>query len=236
MELGTLVALVLTVMVYCYLGKDIPLLHAIYRLAAYVFVGVALGYGAVMAWHGVLVPRLLLRLGGGEWVYLVPLVLCLLLLSRVSRSASGMGNLTIAFLFGVGAALSVGGALVGTLIPQIWATAQPLNPAYYEGAALEGGIPSPIYLVVDALWVLFVTISTLLYFHFTAKRGIQRFAGTRGRTLQAIAGFGRVFIMFSLGALFAVAAISRMSLLVDRIRFLIEAVWSVVGSSTPTVQ
>jgi hypothetical protein len=65
MELGTLVALVLTVMVYCYLGKEIPIFHSIYRIAAYVFVGVALGYGAVMAWHGVLAPRLLLLLGSG---------------------------------------------------------------------------------------------------------------------------------------------------------------------------
>ena len=232
MELGTLVALVLSVMVYCYLGKDIPILYAIYRIAAYAFVGVALGYGAVMAWHGVLAPRLLLRLGSGEWAYLVPLVLCLLLLSRISRSASGVGNLTIAFLFGVGAALAVGGALVGTLIPQIDATAQSLNPASYEGQALDAGTLAINY-AVDALLVVIGTVSTLLYFHFTAKRGGQRFAGIRGRGLQVIAGFGRVFIMFTLGALFAVAAISRISLLVDRVRFLIEALWSVLGGFAP---
>ena len=129
--IGTWVAFALTLMVYCYLGKDIPFLHAIYRIAVYVFVGVALGYGALMAWHGVLVPRLLLRLESGEWVYLVPLVFCLLLLARVRRSWSRLGNLTTAFLFGVGAALAVGGALVGTLLPQIRATFLSLNPGDY---------------------------------------------------------------------------------------------------------
>jgi hypothetical protein len=228
MELGTLVALVLTLMVYCYLGKDIPFLYAIYRLAAYVFVGVALGYGAVMAWHGVLAPRLLLRLGSGEWVYLVPLVLCLLLVFRVSRAVGGVSNLTIAFLFGVGAALAVGGALVGTLVPQIQATAQPLNPAYYEVQAHASGTVSINY-AIEAFLVVIGTISTLLSFQFTARRGVQRFAGTRGPTLQVIAGVGRVFILSTLGALFALAAISRMSLLVDRVRFLIEAILSTLG-------
>ena len=228
MELGTLVALVLTVMVYCYLGKDIPIFHAIYRIAAYVFVGVALGYGAVMAWHGVLAPRLLLRLGSGEWAYLVPLVLCLLLLSRIGRSASGVGNVTIAFLFGVGAALAVGGALVGTLIPQIDATAQSLNPASYKMQALESQEPAWV-IVLEAGVVVLGTVSTLLYFHFTARQGGRRFAGTRGRGLQLIVAFGRVFIMIAMGALFALAAISRLSLLVDRIRFLMEAILSVLG-------
>ena len=39
---GTWIAFALTLMVYCYLGKDIPFFHAVYRVAAYVFVGVAL--------------------------------------------------------------------------------------------------------------------------------------------------------------------------------------------------
>jgi hypothetical protein len=228
MELGTLVALVLTVMVYCYLGKDIPIFHAIYRIAAYVFVGVALGYGAVMAWHGVLAPRLLLRLGSGEWAYLVPLVLCLLLLSRIGRSASGVSNLTIAFLFGVGAALAVGGALVGTLIPQIDATAQSLALASYEVPAAESGKTALEY-VSSAGVVVLGTVSTLFYFHFTARQGGRRFAGVRGRGLQVIAAFGRLFIMVTMGALFALAAISRLSLLVDRIRFLIEVFLPILG-------
>jgi len=226
--IGTGVALVLTLMVYCYLGKDIPFLYALYRIAAYVFIGVALGYGAIMAWHGVLVPRLLSRLEGGQWGDLVPLVLCLLLLTRVKRSWRGLGDVTIAFLFGVGAALAVGGGLVGTLLPQVEATFVSLNPGHYQGiAAREGNLPT-IY-VLNALLVAIGTISTLLYFYFTTESGARRIARLHNRFVRLSASFGKVFIMFTFGALFATTAISRISLLVDRIRFVVETLYSIVS-------
>jgi hypothetical protein len=218
--IGTWVAFALTLMVYCYLARDIPFFHAIYRVAAYAFVGVALGYGAVMAWHGVLLPRLIGPLTAGSVGHVVPLVLCLLLLSRVKRSWRGAGQLTIAFLFGVGAALAVGGALVGTLIPQTRATFVSLNPAHYEDmATLEGALP--VSYALDAFLVALGTVSTLVYFYFA--RGEKGSLALQG-AVHLAAGFGKVFLMFTFGALFAMAAISRISVLVDRFRFLIETV------------
>jgi hypothetical protein len=38
-------------------------------------------------------------------------------------------------------------------------------------------------------------------------------------------GFGRVFIMFTVGALLASTSISFFAILVDRIRFLVETLW-----------
>lgn len=221
-NVGTWVSFALTLMVYCYLGKEIPFLHTIYRVAVYVFVGVALGYGAIMAWHGVLVPRLLRQLGRGEWFYLVPLVFCLLLLSRVRESWRGASSLTISFLFGVGTALAVGGALVGTLIPQVQATFVSLNPAHYQAVATEEGT-LPVSYALDALLVVLGTVSTLLYFYFTTSRGRRRERAHDGM-MQLATGFGKVFIMFTFGALFASAAISRIALLIDRIRFVIETI------------
>jgi hypothetical protein len=219
-SIGMWVAFALTLMVYCYLARDIPFFHAIYRIAAYAFVGVALGYGAVMAWHGVLVPRLISPLTAGSVGHVVPLILCLLLVSRIKRSWSGMGNLTIAFLFGVGAALAIGGALVGTLIPQTRASFVSLNPAHYRDiATLEGALPTSYAL--DAFLMGLGTVSTLLYFYFAQeKKGRPVSQGA----LRLAAGFGKVFLMFTFGALFATAAISRISLLVDRFRFLVETV------------
>jgi hypothetical protein len=220
-SVGTWVAFALTLMVYCYLGRDIPFLNAIYRLAVYLLVGVALGYGAVMAWHGVLVPRLFQQLERGQWFYLVPLVLCVFLLLRFRRSWRGMGNLTMAFLFGVGAALAVGGALVGTLLPQVQATFVSLNPIHYENIASTAGSLPAIY-ALDALLIVIATVSTLFYFYFSAKPG----AGTaRSRLVHSVAAFGKVCIMFTFGALFAMAAITRIASLVDRLRFLVETVW-----------
>jgi hypothetical protein len=233
---GTWVAFILTLMVYCYLGKDIPFLHFLYRVAAYAFIGVALGYAAIMAWHGVLVPRLWLRLEGGQWWYIVPLVLCLLLLSRVRRAWTGLGSVTLAFIFGVGAALAIGGGIAGTLLPQVRATFVSLNPADYEGIATYEGNAPALY-VLNAAIVVLGTITALMYTYFateTRSLGPDRPSLRRVGTIvariwhQAVrltAGFGRVFIMCTFGALFATAAISRFSLLVDRVRFLLETLW-----------
>lgn len=223
---GTWIAFALTLMVYCYLGKDIPFFHAVYRVAAYVFVGVALGYGAIMAWHGVLVPRLIFPLAGKQWGYLVPLVLCLLLVGR-ARRPSGLGNVTIAFLFGVGSALAVGGGLIGTLLPQVEATFVSLNPGHYQGIASREGSSTVVY-VLNALLVAVGTISTLLYFYFTTAGAAQRGARLHSQFIHLSAGFGKVFIMFTFGALFATTAISRISLLVDRFRFIIDTILSLV--------
>jgi len=234
--IGTLIAFVLTLMVYCYLGKDIPFLYFIYRVAAAVFVGVALGYGAAVAWHNVLVPRLWLRLAGGQWWYIVPLVLCLLLLIRIRRAWAVPARITLAFVLGVGAALAVGGAVVGTLVPQIEATFVSLNPGHYQALADSEG-NSPWIYVLNALLVAGGTVSTLMYFYFAAERRPFAEGAPAGRlralaaqfrhqALRLSAGFGQVFLMFTFGALFATTAISRFSLLADRIRFIIETIWS----------
>lgn len=242
--IGTWVAFALTLMVYCYLGRDIPFLHMIYRVVASIFVGVALGYGAIMAWHNVLVPRLWLRLESRQWWYIVPFVLCLLLLTRVRRSWRDLGRVTIAFLFGVGAALAIGGGLTGTLIPQVQASFVSLNPADYQVLADRQGDSAWVH-ALNALLVVIGTVSTLMYFYFTthdrpsadtpsaqagpsAGRVQAVVGGLRKQALKLSAGFGKVFIMFTFGALFATTAISRISLLVDRVRFIIETLWSCI--------
>ncbi|MBN1933214.1 MAG: hypothetical protein JW934_01045 [Anaerolineae bacterium] len=222
---GTLVAFVLTLMVYAYLIKDISFFYSLYRIAAYLFVGVALGYAAVMAWHGVLVPRLLLQLEEGRWWYLVPLIFCLLLLAKVRPAWSKVGNIPIAFMLGVGAALAVGGGVIGTLIPQVEATFVSLNPLHYQGQAAAESSYVLVY-VLEALLMVVGTVSTLLYFYFNTEGGSRRLAGVREPILRLSTGFGKVFMMFTFGAIFATTAISRLSLLADRIRFLILTVWS----------
>jgi hypothetical protein len=224
---GTWVAFGLTLMVFSYLIKEIPLFQAIYRVAAYLFIGVSLGYGAVVAWHSVLVPRLLTPLEGREWWYLVPVVLCLLLLVRISRGWRGVSSVTIAFVFGVGVALALGGAIAGTLVPQVKATFLSLNPAHYQAvAAQEGDVP--LYHALNALLVVIGTVSALFYFHFTAESGWRRgwLLNARRWILDLSTGLGKVFIMFALGALFATSAVAFISLLVDRVRFIVETVWS----------
>ena len=79
--LGITVAAALTLMVYSYLLGD----NVLYRIAEHIFVGVAVGYSAVVAFHSVLYPKLLAPLLAApqeNLLLLVPLALCLMLLAH----------------------------------------------------------------------------------------------------------------------------------------------------------
>src|SRR5574339_273014 len=114
------IGLILTLLVFSYLIGDNPL----FRFAIYLFIGVSSAYAAFAAWQYVLWPKLfspfLAQLGDLNQLLLlaVPLVLSLSLLAKLSPRTSWMGNFAMAILVGVGAASAVGGALMGTLVPQ----------------------------------------------------------------------------------------------------------------------
>jgi hypothetical protein len=202
---GVWIAALLTIMVYSYLLGDNPL----YRVAEHIFVGSAAGYAVVVVYHHVLRPRLFTYLVGEKSnpVYILPLLLGLLLLTKGKASLAWLGNTSMAFIFGVGAALIVSGALVGTLWPQVEHTMLSLNPADYPEYGWERA--------VDSLIIIIGTVGTLLYFHFSARDGCMKVAPVR-----FLAGIGRWVIMVAFGAIFAHIVMARMSLLIGRIQFL----------------
>lgn len=213
-DFGPWLAFVLTLMVFSYLLGDNPL----FRIAEHLLVGLALGFAWVVAWHNVFLPRVIARIGSqnpAEVGYtVVPLMLGALLLLKGRGAAFKISSLPLAYLFGIGAAVALGGAIFGTLIPQVSATVHSLNPADYPAEWAW-------YDVVDALFIVVGTVCTLLYFTFTA-RGERRLGRLRGRLVQIGAGVGRWFLMFVFGALFGSLVMSRVSLLVERIIFLMS--------------
>jgi len=205
--LGTWVAALLTLMVFSYLVSDNPL----YRLAEHLFVGSALGYAIVVAIQDVLLPGLstLARDPIADWHLLIPLLLGLLLLAKGRASTAWLGNISVGFLFGVGAALTIGGALVGSLLYQVRDTMVPLLPGKGDG----GSAIDNLILVVGAL-------GSLAYFYFTAG-GERETTGLRGGALRLGSVVGKWFIMITLGALFANGVVARVSMLVGRLQFLL---------------
>jgi hypothetical protein len=201
--LGVSVAAGLTLMVYSYLLGD----NLLYRLAEDIFVGVSVGYSAVVAFHSVLYPRLLLPLLSAPQDNLqlaAPLVMCIMLCLYVVPRARRLASVPLAFVVGVGAALAVGGALTGILVPQITATIVPLNP----------GLPPERLL--NNLVIVAGTITSLVYFHFTA--GANR---PGARVIRAAASVGKWVILVAFGAIFANVVMSRISLLIGRVQFLL---------------
>jgi hypothetical protein len=216
MSIGTIIAAILTFMVWSYLLGDNPA----FRIAEHLFVGIAVGYAVLVAWFSVVQPALFGAVASqSPALAAVPLVLCLLLMAKVRPAWSGVGNIAVAFLVGVGAALAVGGALFGTLGPQVAATASlSLDPADYGDT--QPALASPF--LWQNLAVLVGTIGTFFYFTFnTQPQG--PLGGFRETFTRFWSGIGRWVIMMMLGALFANTVTSRIALLIGRVQWLLSA-------------
>ncbi len=218
--LGFFVAAILTLCVFSYLLGD----NALYRLAEHLFVAVAVGYAVVVALHQILWAKLLSPMivaandgnAGRVLLLFIPLVLGLLLLVKSSRRAgplSWFGNLSVAFLLGVGAAVAIAGGLVGTLLPQIEGASDVTRYVTRYGPVL--GLFSGIVAVVG-------TVGVLLHFHFGSGDG--RLSHFRNSLVRSWGGVGWWFILIAFGALLATIFLSRLPLLMGRIQFLIDGV------------
>ncbi len=210
--IGGVIAFVVTVVVLSYLFFGT---HALFRLVVYVFVGVTAGYVGAVAWYSVLWPQVIypLAFGRGSLWLALPLALAVLIFARLSRRWGRAANLSLAFLVGVGAATAVGGAVLGTLLPQTWAT---INAAHWR----EVSDPTARWEVLfNGLVILLGTVSTLAYFHFGAgdqKAGVPR----QSKVLRLLSGMGQAFIAVAFGVFFAGVFMAALTALVDRITFL----------------
>src|SRR5687768_15251843 len=106
--ISVLVGLTLTVMVFSYLIGD----NLFFRIAVYLFIGVASGYAAVIVWHFVIIPKLIQPLLAFDPLAIVAFVLAVSLLAKLFPRISWVGSFAMALLVGVGAAAALGGALV----------------------------------------------------------------------------------------------------------------------------
>ncbi len=200
-----IIAFLLTLMVFSYLIGD----NLFFRIAIYIFVGVAAGYVAAVAFRQVILPDLLTPLVYGsstEKITLaVPLLLSGFLLMKIIPSTSRIGAPAMAVLAGVGAAVAVGGAVTGTLFPQIGATVD----AFASPAAFQ---------FVNAVIVLVGVVFTLIYFHFGARTASD--GSVRRFGLIEIGAFvGSIFIAITLGTLFAGVYSAALTAFIERLHF-----------------
>jgi len=212
--ISAVIGFLLTVMVFSYLIGDNPM----FRITVYLFIGVASGYAAVVVWHSVLVPKLFDQLAAGPIqlaLSIVPLILSVSLLAKLSPRISWIGNFAMAVLVGVGAATAVGGALVGTLIPQV-------------KAAMDAFNSRSIFALTEGAIMLVGTVVTLAYFQFGAKRAAD---GTvkRNAIFEMLAWLGRIFIAVTFGVLFAGVYMAALTAMIERLSSIINLVKSLLG-------
>jgi hypothetical protein len=225
-QIGLIVGVVFTLSVFSYLLGD----NALFRLAIHIFVGAAAGYVAIITWNNVIWPKLLLPvteirgLSIGTLLVFVPLLLSVMLLAKVFPRLSMIGSPVMAYLVGIGAATAIGGAVIGTLFPQVLAT---IN--IYEYQAITSQSQNTWSILINGSFILVGTLSTLIYFHYGVRTKVGQ-PPKRAAWINGIASAGSLFIAISFGALMAGVLIAALTALVDRWNFMVSLVMSVIGN------
>jgi hypothetical protein len=208
-----IVAFVFTVMIFSYLIGDNPL----YRIATYFFVGVSAGYIASVAFWQVLVPRVSLVMSSEpdkQILAWVSLTLSILIFMKASPRLSKLGSPAMAYLVGASAAVAIGGAVFGTLLPQIWAT---INFFDLRAAVANNVVGE---FIANGILILGGAVTSLAYFHFGARPS-QDGTIRRMRLIELLAWIGRIFIAITLGVIFAGVYAAALTAFIERINFLI---------------
>ena len=218
---GTIIGFIFTLMIFSYVFGD----NALFRVALHIFIGVAAGYAAVVAFYNVIWPQMLIPIIFGSQserlFVLFPLVLGGLLLFKISTRFNSLGNPAVAYLVGVGVATVIGGAVLGTLFPQILATINLFD------MQAPGGADNALWQFIQGSVIMVGTISTLAYFHFGVRSGTDQ-NPKRAKWIDVLALIGQVFIAITLGALFAGVYAASLAALIERYKFLGDVIFSII--------
>jgi hypothetical protein len=194
--LATWVAAIVTIAVWSYLAGW----RRLFVLMQHLLAGLATGYLVLLAITDVLVPRLVVPLveRPSENALLVPALFLAGMLVGASwlppRAMAPVG----AILVGGIAAYALGGAVVGTILPQI-------------AAALPAGGVASADLVGELISLAITTLVLLAFLH----------GAPRGTLTTRAATVGRWLLVGGIGGWLGFLVVSRLSLLVDRIGFLL---------------
>ena len=208
-ELGIILAAGLTLIMYSFLYRDNPL----FKVAENLYVGVALGYGAVITWYLSLKPEIvdpIFRAPSGRalWDALalrtVPILLGFMLVTRISRRFSWPSRYSYALMIGWGAGISIPISVHTFVLKQLEAAVAPLR--------VSGGGWPMVAGVSGGVLVLVGTVAVLYYFFFSVERG---------RVGRVVSRIGVLFLMVSFGASFGYTVMGRVSLFVGRAQFLL---------------
>ena len=225
--IGVIVAAGLTLIMYSFLYRDNPL----FKAAENLFVGVALGYGAIVTWRQSLRPEVFEPLflsptAEAFWYELgrrgIPIFLGILLLTRLSRKHSWLSRYAYAPLVGWGAGMAIVATIHTSIFEQLKAAISPIQEGVTSWTIPEGlnfwqsvgHTGSHIVLpILGTLTLLVGTVAVLFYFFFSVEHK---------RLGKATSNVGIWFLMVSFGATFGFTVMGRLALLIDRLQFLME--------------
>jgi len=203
---GLWLAAFLTLGIYSFLYRDNPW----YKLSEAIFVGISAGFWVVTLFWDNFYGKF--WVGKGEdYMLWVGAALGFLMLMRLVPKIGWISRWPLAFIVGATAGLWMMNYLSSNIMVQVRSTIMPLFGLGFEASASE--IFGNVVIAVG-------TFSGLVYFFFSKEhKGV--FGGT--------ARVGIWTIMITFGAMFGYTVMSRMSLLIGRIDFLLSDWLGLVG-------
>jgi hypothetical protein len=207
--IGLALGFLLTILVFSYLLGDNPF----FRLAVHIFIGVSAAYVALVTINNVLIPRLILPIFNGtqgerllSFLLFIPSLFLMLKVTPIGR----VGNWSVAILVGIGAATAIGGAITGTLFPQLLGTINSVDPSAYEITTNRWD------QAINGIIIVIGTLTTLLYFHYGTQDKPGQ-SNQRAPIIESIGKVGRVFLAVTFGALYAGVYFTSLAALVERL-------------------
>ncbi len=195
--LGIWIGALLTLGIFSFLYKD----NYLYKIAEAVFVGISAGYWFITYfWDNIYRKAYVGIFHEGDLTLLVGVVLGVMMLLRLSNKIGWIARWPIAFIVGATAGLKLMVYLVTDAIAQVDASVRNMIGLDAVG------------MIIGQSVVLIGTIAALIYFFFSKEhRGAFGFA----------AKLGTWILMITFGASFGYTVMSRMSLLIGRVDFLL---------------
>jgi hypothetical protein len=128
----------------------------------------------------------------------------------------------MAVMVGIGAAAAIGGAVLGTILPQVSATINLLN---LQTASASDFTP----WMINQLIIFVGTLTAFASFHFTTRRSTQ--AAEPTSWLFWVNQIGKGFVALALGVIFAGVFATALAAFVSRVAFIWDFIWALIGLS-----
>jgi len=209
--LGIFIAGLLTLGTFSFLWKDNP----VYKFVEHLFIGVSAGYLFMYDLNNNLIPNAINPVFVNDerdyWI-VIPIILGLLMLTRLIPSITWISRFSIAFSVGLSVGMAMMMRLESDVMVQIGATLGPFAKMGFsnETVALAS---------INTILIFIGVMAGLVYFFFSKEH-----TGTYGK----VAKLGIWTLMITFGAAFGYTVMARISLLIARVDFLQNSWWPAI--------
>lgn len=216
--IGIWIAALLTLFIFSFLYGDNPF----YKIAEAIFIGTSAAWYMIAAFWDQLIPNLVAKLAPGmirawalpdlpltekpNWVRLIPLALCIMLLWRLAPKGQWIARWPLGVIIGTKSAFQMLVFIQSDLLSQVRNTIMPL-------VVVDKTRGLDVWESLKNCAAVISVLASLVYFFFSFEH-----KGTVGR----LARLGIWVLMITFGASFALTVMGRITLLTDRVLFLLD--------------